>query len=91
MDGFCHVVNSSGFKDLGYCGPDFTWCNTKEGNSKISPHLDRAFATSEWLKHFKDPKVHHLVESTSDHCILTTTNSTPPTDKGKCRFQFEAM
>ena len=27
MDGFREVVNVYGFKDLGYHGPDFTWCN----------------------------------------------------------------
>ena len=27
MDGFRKVVNYCAFKDLGYCGSDFTWCN----------------------------------------------------------------
>ena len=79
------------FKDLGYCGPDFTWCNMKEGSNRISLCLDRALANSEWLDHFKDPKVHHLVESTSDHCILITTDSPLPGYKRKRRFHFEAM
>ena len=79
------------FKDLGYCGPDFTWCNMKEGSNRISLCLDRALANSEWLDHFKDPKLHHLVESTSDHCILITTDSPLPGYKRKRRFHFEAM
>ena len=91
MDRFHHVVNFCGFKDLGYCGPEFTWCNMKEELDRISLRLDRAFTTSDWLEYFKSPKVHHLVESTSDHCILTITVSPPPTRKSKGRFHFEAM
>ncbi|XP_050285288.1 uncharacterized protein LOC126724903 [Quercus robur] len=63
----------------------------KEGSDRISLRLDRAFATSDWLEYFKSPKVHYLVESTSDHCILTITDSSPPARKNKCRFHFEAM
>ncbi|XP_050245813.1 uncharacterized protein LOC126693715 [Quercus robur] len=91
MDKFRQVVNLCGFKDLGFCGPDFTWCNMKEGSSRILLRLDRAFASSEWLNHFKDPIVHHLVESTSDHCILITTDPSRPVNKRNRRFHFEAM
>ena len=63
----------------------------KEGSNRISLRLDRAFATNEWLGHFKDPTVHHLADSTSDHCILAITDSPPPSCRGKRRFHFEAM
>nr|XP_023912601.1 uncharacterized protein LOC112024185 [Quercus suber] len=63
----------------------------KEGSNRISLRLDRAFATNEWLGHFKDPTVHHLADSTSDHCILATTDSPPSSRRGKRRFHFEAM
>ena len=91
MDSFRRVVNFCGFKDLGYCGSDFTWFNMKERMDRISLRLDRALATSDWLESFKSPKVHHLVESTSDHYILTITDSPPPTRKSKHHFHFEAM
>ena len=91
MDGFRQIVNHCGFKNLGYCGPDYTWCNMKEGSNRISLRLDRAFVTNEWLGHFKDPTIHHLVDSTSDHCILAITDSPPPTCKSKHRFHFEAI
>ncbi|XP_075655081.1 uncharacterized protein LOC142625281 [Castanea sativa] len=91
MDNFRRVVNLCGFKDLGYYGLDFTWCNMKEGMDGISICLDRAFATSDWLEYFKSPKVHQLVESTSNHYILTITNSPLPTRKSKRRLHFEAM
>ena len=78
-------------KDLGYCGPDYTWCNMQERCNRILLCLDRALATSEWLEHFKDPRVHHLVDSTFDHWILLTTNSPFPVCKQKHCFHFEAM
>ena len=91
MDGFRRIINHCGFKDLGYCGPDFTWCNMKEGSNRISLRLDRAFATNEWLGYFKEPTVHHLADSTSDHCILAISDSPPPSRRNKRRFHFEAM
>ena len=91
MDKFRRVVNLCGFKDLGYYGPKFTWCNMKEGSDRILLCLDRAFATSKWLDHFKDQSMLHLVESTSDHCILITTNSPRSGYKRNRRFHFEAM
>ena len=91
MDSFCQIVNLCGFKDLGYCGPNYTWCNMQEGCNKILLRLERALATSEWLEHFKDLRVHHLVDSNSDHCILLTTSSHFPVCKQKRRFHFEAM
>ena len=62
----------------------------KEGNQRISLHLDMAFATSEWLEFFKNPKVHHLAKSTFDHCILAISDSSPQVHRGKRRFHFEA-
>ena len=35
--------------------------------------------------------MHHLVESTSDHCILLISNENSPSKPHKCRFHFEAM
>ena len=64
MDGFREVVNACGFKDLGYCGPDFTWCNMQEGDNRIYLRLDRAFATNDWINYFNRTRVLHLVEST---------------------------
>lgn len=60
MKGFRQAINNCCFQDLGHCGPDFTWSNMKKGSQRIYLHLDRAFATSEWLEFFRNPKVHHL-------------------------------
>ena len=54
--------------------------------------LDRALATPNWVDHYKDIKMHHLVESTSDHCALLISNATIVQKyPNRRRFQFEAM
>ena len=45
MEIFRNVVNFCGFKDLGYVGPDFTWCNMQEGVGRMCLRLGRIFAT----------------------------------------------
>lgn len=75
MDDFREAINCCQFKDLGYCGLDFTWSNMQEGVHRMYLRLDHALATQEWIDHFKDMRVHHLVESTSDHRALLITNS----------------
>ena len=75
MDSFREIVNCCGFHDLGYCGPDYTWSNMQEGESRICLRLDRALATLEWLAIFERMKVYHLVDSTLDHCALLVTDS----------------
>ena len=59
MDGFRNVINSCGFKDLGYSGTDYTWCNMQEGAGRIYLRLDRALATCDWIENFEEVKVHH--------------------------------
>ena len=44
MDGFRNVINLSNFKDLGYNGSNFTWCNMREGADRIYMRLDRVLA-----------------------------------------------
>ena len=76
MDEFREAIHQCKFKDLGYCGPDFTWCNMQEGERRMYLRLDQALATPEWIEYYKDIKVHHLVESTFDHCTLLITDAT---------------
>ncbi|XP_050249071.1 uncharacterized protein LOC126696357 [Quercus robur] len=91
MDGFWEMVNACGFKDLGYSGPDFTWCNMQEGDNRIYLRLDRAFATNDWINYFNGTRVLHLVESTSDHCALLIIDSMVVQPSRKRRFHFEEM
>ena len=91
MDAFRNVVNRCGFKYTGYSGSKYTWCNQREGEDRMYLRLDRAFATLDWLAHFRDIKVRHLVDTTSDHCPLLLAESRVLQQRGKRRFHFEAM
>ena len=91
MDGFREAVNLCGFQDLGYFGPKFTWCNLQEGSNRVYLRLDRALANSNWLNLFGDVRVHHQIESTSDHCFLKISDSNFSPPSRKRRFHFEAL
>ena len=91
MDDFREAINCCRFVDLGYYGPEFTWCNMQEGRNRMYLRLDRALATKDWCDHYKEMKVHHLVESASDHCAFFITDSCVSHWPRKRRFQFEAM
>ncbi|XP_075667670.1 uncharacterized protein LOC142637278 [Castanea sativa] len=91
MDGFREAIHHCKLKDLGYCGPDFTWCNMQEGDRRTYLRLDRALATPDWIEYYKDVKVHHLVESTFDHYAPLIANATSQKFSNGRRFQFEAM
>ena len=91
MEKFRNMVNYCGFKDLGYVKPDFTWCNMQEGASRMYLRLDRVFATSDWIDKFGEARVHHLVDSTSDHCALVLSDPKAPKLPRSHRFHFESM
>uniref|UniRef100_A0A7N2LGY8 Zinc knuckle CX2CX4HX4C domain-containing protein n=1 Tax=Quercus lobata TaxID=97700 RepID=A0A7N2LGY8_QUELO len=46
---------------------------------------------AEWSDHYKDMRIHHLVEFASDHCALLITDSIVSQRPRKRRIQFEAM
>ena len=75
MDGFRNAINYCCFRDLGYNGSVFTWCNMREGSGRIYMCLDCALATDDWRNHFQNTRVHHLFDSTSDHYAILITDS----------------
>ena len=89
MDGFTKVLNVYGFKDLGYSGPNFTWCNLQEGDNRVYLRLDRAFATNDQINMFNGTRVLHLVDLTSDHCALLIADTIAVQPPQKHRFHFE--
>ena len=78
MNEFREAINCCRFMDLGFCGSEFTWCNMQQGRHIMYLRLDRALVTQEWIDNFRDMRVHHLMESASDHCVLLITNSFVP-------------
>ena len=63
----------------------------QEGENRMYLRLDRALATPKWIDYYKDIKVHHLVESISNHCALLITDATVQKYPNRRRFQFKAM
>ena len=47
----------------------------QERENIIYLRLDRALTTTKWKNAYKDVKVHHMVDSTSDHCALLITDA----------------
>ena len=91
MEGFKSAVDSCGVKNLGYIGPHFTWCNMQEGKDRVYLRLDRALATQNWIDKYKEARVHHIVDLTSDHFALLVLDSFIPQHLRKRRFHFKAM
>ena len=70
--------------DLGYVGPNFTWCRHFENGTSIWERLDRGMATNGWFLKFPSSKVHHLQCDFSDHCpilIVLAPLDIPPRKK----------
>ncbi|KAL4598093.1 hypothetical protein ACB092_11G034200 [Castanea dentata] len=91
MENFRSVINRCGLKDMGYRGVDFTWCSQQEGEDRIYLRLDRALATTEWIQHFCTIQVHHLTDTTSNHCPLLLSEPSSMRRRKNYRFHFEAM
>ena len=91
IEDFKSAVDVYSFKDLGYIGPKFTWCNMQEGEDRIYVRLDRALAMQTWIGIHEEARVHHIVDSTSDHLALFVLDSFVPNHPRKHRFHFEDM
>ena len=78
MEGFRSVVDFCNFKDLGYTRLDFTWFNMQEGDDRIYLRLDRALAMQNWIEKYKEVRVHHIVDSISDHFTFLVSDSFTP-------------
>ena len=76
---------------MGYCGADFTWCNQQEGVDRVYLRLGRAFATLDWLENFCNLKVHHLMNTTSNHYPFLLTEASSLRRSRERRFHFEAL
>ncbi|PKU65361.1 uncharacterized protein LOC110098852 [Dendrobium catenatum] len=58
------------FHDIGFVGPSYTWCNNKEGTSRIWERLDRCLLNSTALQSIPMAKVRHLPSVASDHAPI---------------------
>ncbi|XP_038970577.1 uncharacterized protein LOC120104120 [Phoenix dactylifera] len=76
---FQEFLDSNGLVDLGFSGPQFTWCNNQQGWARVWERLDRACATAGWVQCFPEHHVRHLPRIASDHYpLLVSTEALIP-------------
>ncbi|KAK9292510.1 hypothetical protein L1049_020483 [Liquidambar formosana] len=93
MRDFRQIINKCNFRDLGFQGPKFTWCNNRSGEECIRERLDRALITMDWSLMFPLALVEHLVCSASDHLpiLVVTDGNGVVSGWRKKHVRFEAM
>ena len=93
MQGFRDAMDFCGFKDLGFSGFPFTWCNRRPGDHNVWIRLDRGVATVDWFLRFPTSRIHHLECFHSDHrpiLLISDVEQKRFYRKGR-PFRFEAM
>lgn len=70
LAGFREALDDCGLEDLGFCGPQFTWCNKREGVDLIMERLDRCTGSLDWKMLFPNFEVSHRDFWWSDHCPI---------------------
>ncbi|KAL5734017.1 hypothetical protein ACOSP7_031878 [Xanthoceras sorbifolium] len=79
IDNVREAVGYCGLQDLGFFGPEFTWCNKREGVDLIQVRLDHCFCNLAWSDHRPI-----LLEVLEERVALG-----PATIRRKKRFHFE--
>jgi hypothetical protein len=74
MAKFRAVVNHYAFKDMGFLGPVFTWCNQQLGRARVLERLDKTLAMMDLMDLFPCARVHNWVDFKSNHCGLILTD-----------------
>ena len=92
MREFWEALDFCGFRDLGFVGSPFTWCNNRPDEGVTWIRLDRGVATPEWSQLFPTVRVHHIAGSLSDHCPLwlSSDDENKQFFKRNRPFRFEA-
>lgn len=78
--------------DLGFFGPQYTWCNSRSDGNFTQERLDRAVVISDWCSRFQHPEFHVLAARTSDHNPILISYSELPLAPNSYRrgFKLEA-
>ena len=90
---FRAALDFCGFRDLGFVGSPFTWCNNQFDRVVTWIRLDRGVATPSWSQMFPLIRVYHISGSLSDHCPLwiCSNDENMRFYKNGRPFHFEAM
>ena len=92
MREFKDALDFYGFRDLGFVGSPFTWCNNQFDGEVTWIRLDRGMATPSWSQLFPTVRIHHLQGTLFDHCPLWLCSDENVRFYKKSRpFHFEAV
>lgn len=67
---FSKFIASNDLLDVGFIGPDFTWCNKQSGLARHWARLDRYLVNTTWISKFDAYVINHLPRLFSDHAPL---------------------
>ncbi|XP_059451259.1 uncharacterized protein LOC132182067 [Corylus avellana] len=67
MEAFRSTLEACQLWDLGFKGPEFTWCNMRSDGQFIRERLDRVLANEEWSRRYPIRQVEVLATICSDH------------------------
>ena len=85
MREFREALDFCGFRDLGFVGTAFTWCNNQFDGEVTWIQLDKGVATPSWSFLFPTVRMHHIAGTLSYHCPLWLC-----LDDGNIRFYKKA-
>ena len=93
MVAFREALDFCRFRDLGYVGAPFTWCNNQFNGAVSWIRLDRGVATPSWIEMFPFVCVQHVEGSLSDHIPLWVCSNDEQVQfyKKRHRFRFETV
>jgi hypothetical protein len=67
---FREVMSFCDLHDLGFSSLPWTYDNKQLGDRNLRVRLDCVVALPSWSNWFLNAKVHHLISSSSDHCMV---------------------
>ena len=70
MQVFKDCLDFCGFKDIGFTGLPFTWCNNRFDGPLVWVKLDRVVTSVDWMLKFPSVRLHHLSSFSSDHKLI---------------------
>ena len=92
MIAFRDALDFCDLQDLGFNGPNYTWCNRSLRQKHTLIHLDIMVANFAWRAIFCRAKVQHRSMVTSDHySLLLHLTHRRKAWKRKRQFHFETM
>ena len=63
-------ISDNSLLDVGFSGPNFSWCNGQRGQARRWARLDRCLVNANWTNNYNAQILYHLPRVSSDHSPL---------------------